>query len=237
MNNNGYTKIPNAIIRLSAISPSERSVWCLIASLPQGYALTIKEACGILGINSKTWRWCVAELTRRGMITVELVPGHANVYDVVRDTEKWDTTHTKNWEYQNLTPLPKNGMTPIPKNGRGTHSYNKEQLKNNSDNDAHARTHEDFINDALCDLRVEQGCMALRIDADEYRRLVSEVINDWQFQDLPDNEWTMTHLLRVMRIKHNINNRSNNGTNQQHAETCNGENPLARARVHIAEIG
>ena len=80
--------------------------------------------------------------------------------------------------------------------------------------DAHARTHEEFIADALNDLRVEQGCMAMRITPQEYRQLVTEVTNDWEFRNLPDNEWTLTHLLAQMRIKHNINNR-NNGNNQQ----------------------
>jgi hypothetical protein len=56
--------------------------------------------------------------------------------------------------------------------------------------------------------------MAMRITPDEYRQLVTEVTNDWIFRNLPDNEWTLTHLLAQMRIKHNINNR-NNGSNQQ----------------------
>jgi hypothetical protein len=35
------------------------------------------------------------------------------------------------------------------------------------------------------------------------------VTNDWIFRDIPDDEWTLTHLLAQMRIKHNINNRDN----------------------------
>ncbi|MBQ1485041.1 MAG: hypothetical protein IIZ44_01140, partial [Muribaculaceae bacterium] len=77
-----------------------------------------------------------------------------------------------------------------------------------------AHTHEDFMADALNDLRVEQGCMAMRITPDEYRQLVIEVTNDWIYRQLPDEEWTLTHLLAQMRIKHNINNR-NNGNNTQ----------------------
>jgi hypothetical protein len=74
-------------------------------------------------------------------------------------------------------------------------------------------THEAFIADALNGLRVEQGCMAMGVTPDEYRQLVTEVTNDWIFRNIPDNEWTLTHLLAQMRIKHNINNR-NNGNNQ-----------------------
>ena len=99
MNNNGYTKIPNAIIRLAAITPGERSAWCLIASLPKGYALSIGDACAMLGINHKTWRQCVAGLKKRNMIAVESVPGHANVY-AVTPAENWDTTPAKNWYTQ-----------------------------------------------------------------------------------------------------------------------------------------
>ena len=51
------------------------------------------------------------------------------------------------------------------------------------------------------------------VTPDEYRQLVTEVTNDWIFRNIPDNEWTLTHLLAQMRIKHNINNR-NNGNNQ-----------------------
>ena len=216
MNNKGYTRIPNAIIREANITPGERSAWCLIASLPEGYALTIKEACAMLGFSDKTWRWCVAELLRRGMISVEHVPGQANVYSVVGDTEKWDTTPSKKGYYQKFPPLPKISTTPLPKNGRGTHSYKKEHLKNIVVADAHTHTREDFIADALNDLRVEQGCMAMRITPDEYRQLVTEVTNDWIFRNIPDEEWTLTHLLAQMRIKHNINNR-NNGTNPQYS--------------------
>ena len=56
--------------------------------------------------------------------------------------------------------------------------------------------------------------MSDRITPEEYRQLVTEVTNDWIFRNIPDNEWTLTHLLAQMRIKHNINNR-NNGQYQQ----------------------
>jgi hypothetical protein len=92
--------------------------------------------------------------------------------------------------------------------------YNKNNKKDKEDvADTHARTHEEFMADALNDLRVEQGCMAMRITPDEYRQLVTEVTNDWIFRNIPDNEWNFTHLLAQMRIKHNINTR-NNGQQQ-----------------------
>lgn len=115
---------------------------------------------------------------------------------------------------QNLKSIdPKNGTIINPKNG--SIIYNKNNNKNNNKNCvAETRTREEFIADALNDLRVEQGCMAMRISPDEYRQLVTEVTNDWIFRNIPDEEWNLTHLLAQMRIKQNINNRNNGKTNQ-----------------------
>ncbi len=204
MNNNGYTKIPNAIIRLATISPSERSAWCLIASLPNGYELSVNDACAMLGINQKTWRQCVAVLVKRNMVTVESVPGHANVYSVT-PAENWDNTPAENWYSQKTEGVPKNGTPPLPKNGRGTHSYNKEQLKN-IDDDARTRVREEVMSDAM----VEMGCMSLGIDRGTYENLAFQVFTDWDFQNLPDGEWTKTHFLAVMRYKVSDYKKSNN---------------------------
>ena len=117
-------------------------------------------------------------------------------------------------------------VNEVNRSGKRDLPHNK-NIKNNNKNsvaDAHARTHEEFVADALNDLRVEQGCMAMRITAEEYRQLVTEVINDWEFRNIPDNEWTLTHLLAQMRIKNNINNR-NNG---QHQSTGDPNDKLNR---------
>jgi hypothetical protein len=117
---------------------------------------------------------------------------------------------------QNEAINPKNGTIINPKNG--SIIYNKNINKNNNCV-AETRTREEFIADALNDLRVEQGCMAMRISQDEYRQLVTEVTNDWIFRNIPDEEWNLTHLLAQMRIKHNINNRNNGTTNQYTGST------------------
>lgn len=126
---------------------------------------------------------------------------------------KKDLPHTekggKNILPQGVKQIDHSGKTILP------HIRIKEDNKENIVvADAHTHTHEDFMVDALNDLRVEQGCMAMRITTDEYRQLVIEVTNDWIYRQLPDEEWTLTHLLAQMRIKHNINNR-NNGNNTQ----------------------
>lgn len=128
---------------------------------------------------------------------------------------------------------PKNGVDIIPKNE--SIQYNKNNKKDKEVvADAHARTHEEFIADALNDLRVEQGCIAMGVTPDEYRQLVTEVTNDWIFRNIPDNEWTLTHLLAQMRIKHNINNR-NNGERQTNGSAGNSSRERL-AREYAAEM-
>jgi len=127
-----------------------------------------------------------------------------------------NSTQSKKSLGQNSTQYRvENGANISPKSDPIQYNKNNKKDKENIVvADAHTHTHEDFIADALNDLRVEQGCMAMRITSDEYRQLVIEVTNDWIYRQLPDNEWTLTHLLAQMRIKHNINNR-NNGNNSQ----------------------
>jgi hypothetical protein len=70
--------------------------------------------------------------------------------------------------------------------------------------------------------------MAMGITPEQYRQLVAEVTNDWEFRDIPDNEWNLTHLLAQMRIKHNINNR-NNG---QRTNEVSGQQSDPRAKLN-----
>lgn len=213
MNNNGFTKIPNAIIRLAAITPAERSAWCLIASLPKGYALSVAEACVTLGINPKTWRQCIAGLLRRGMITVESVPGHANAYHVT-PAENWDTTPPKNWEYQKTAGVPKNGTPPLPKNGRGTHYNKKDLLKNNTTTITRTHARERLAEELLTDSRIELAMMQHHITEEQYRQMVGEILADWEFRDLPDSDYNLNHFSIVLRTVMAKQQR-NNGTGQQ----------------------
>jgi hypothetical protein len=230
MKNNGYTKIPNAIIRLAVITPGERSAWCLIASLPKGYALSIGDACVMLGINQKTWRQCVAGLKRRNMITVEPVPGHANVYNVT-PAENWDTTPAKNWYTQKTAGVPKNGSTPIPKNGRGTHTNNKERIKNNTTTSITcARTREKLVAELLTDGRIELAMMQHRITEQQYRQFIDEIIADWQFRGLPDSDYNLNHFSSVLRYKVASINR-NNGNNPKSGQQIDPRVKLAQDAV------
>ena len=168
----------------------------------------------ITGLSKNTIRHALAKLVNSGEIKRQTSTGQRT------------TTTITNWnEYQvgqKLIHPTKKSVSKIdtPVYQKLTQSVSKidTHIKNKNNKEvvvanAHARTHEEFIADALNGLRVEQGCMAMGVTPDEYRQLVTEVTNDWIYRQLPDNEWTLTHLLAQMRIKHNINNR-NNGNNQ-----------------------
>ena len=123
-------------------------------------------------------------------------------------------------------PVVVNGVNRSGKRGLPHNKNNK----NNNKNIVVADTRDEFIADALNDMRVEQGCMAMGITPDQYRQLVTEVTNDWIFRNLPGEEWTLTHLLAQMRIKHNIKNR-NNGQNQQSGNTSDARTKLDQDAV------
>jgi hypothetical protein len=160
-----------------------------------GFNATLSQYCKMVACHPDTWRSIVKMLELFGMVSVEHFPNGVK-YSAITDTSKWKIQS-------------KEGM----KISHPSEEQLEEQKKNNCVVDTHTHTHEAFIADALNGLRVEQGCMAMGVTPDEYRQLVTEVTNDWKFRNIPDNEWTLTHLLAQMRIKHNINNR-NNGNNQ-----------------------
>ena len=63
-----------------------------------------------------------------------------------------------------------------------------------------AQSREQFKQEVLNnDLRREQACTSLRIGPGEYRALVGEVLNEWEFAD--EREWSYKHLLNTLRIK------------------------------------
>ena len=178
--------------------------------------VTIGAIASVTQLHHNTVKRAIAKLVASGEITRQKYGSRI-------------TTTITNWsEYQSVQKLDRCQKPSVQKLDRyrdknctdiGTKKvpiqYNKNSKKEKEVvvADAHTRTHEDFIADALNDIRIEQGCMAMGVTPDEYRQLVTEVTNDWIYRQLPDEEWTLTHLLAQMRIKHNINNR-NNGNNQ-----------------------
>ena len=220
---NGWIKIHRTMLQWERFNePSVVTVFLALllnADRDGKTDISLSGLTSATGLTTNTVRCALAKLVNSGEITRNFVKGQKT------------TTSIANWSkyqvYQKSTHQDKEGVSkidtppcqklidPVSKIDTHTHTYidknNKKDNKNNCVVDAHTR--EEFIADALNGLRVEQGCMAMGVTPDEYRQLVTEVTNDWIFRQLPDNEWTLTHLLSQMRIKHNINNR-NNGNNQ-----------------------
>ena len=231
MNDKGFTMVPNAIIRSSELSVSDKAVWNFIASMPNGYRYTVRSACDKLHINEKTWCRCVCKLERKGLVTVKSVPGQTNVYDAVRDSPQWEETPTKIVGSSNGTPT-KIAVPPPPNEYPTTHYNKKKQLNNNVDDD----TRKKLELEVMIDLNIELACKSCGITAEEYRHLAEKIIADWKFQDLEDSEWTKKHFMSVLRHKVNdlklLSNGPKNTTN-----TSTTSNPLARATIHTAKIG
>jgi hypothetical protein len=82
----------------------------------------------------------------------------------------------------------------------------------------------------LTDGRIELAMMQHRITEEQYRRMVAEILADWQFRDLPDSDYNLNHFSSVMRYKVANNNRSN-GNNRQHCQTLNARDRLAQDAV------
>lgn len=231
MHDKGFTMVPNAIIRSSELSVSDKAVWNFIASMPNGYRYTVRSACDKLHINEKTWCRCVCKLERKGLVTVKSVPGQTNVYEAVRDSPQWEETPTKIVGSSNGTPT-KIAVPPPPNEYPTTHYNKKKQLNNNVDDD----TRKKLELEVMIDLNIELACKSCGITAEEYRHLAEKIIADWKFQDLEDSEWTKKHFMSVLRHKVNdlklLSNGPKNTTN-----TSTTSNPLARATIHTAKIG
>jgi hypothetical protein len=231
MNDKGFTMVPNAIIRSSELSVSDKAVWNFIASMPNGYRYTVRSACDKLHINEKTWCRCVCKLERKGLVSVKSVPGQTNVYEAVRDTPKCEETPTKIVGSSNGTPT-KIAVPPPPNEYPTTHYNKKKQLNNNVDDD----TRKKLELEVMIDLNIELACKSCGITAEEYRHLAEKIIADWKFQDLEDSEWTKKHFMSVLRHKVNDLKQPSNGP-QNTTNTSKASNPLSRATIHTAKIG
>lgn len=223
--------VPNAIIRSSELSVSDKAVWNFIASMPNGYRYSVRSACDTLHINEKTWCRCVCKLERKGLVSVKSVPGQTNVYEAVRDTPQREETPTKIVGSSNGTPT-KITVPPPPNEYPTTHYNKKKQLNNNVDDD----TRKKLELEVMIDLNIELACKSCGITAEEYRHLAEKIIADWKFQDLEDSEWTKKHFMSVLRHKVNDLKQQSNGP-QNTTNTSTTSNPLARATIHTAKIG
>jgi len=201
--------------------------------------ITIGAIATSTGLHPNTVKRAIAKLVKSGEVTREKYGSRITTtitnwseYQSVQKLDRCENVSVQKldlYEDKNCTDI---GTKKVPI------QYNKNNKKDNKNivvADAHARTHEAFIADALNGLRVEQGCMAMGVTPDEYRQLVTEVANDWIFRNIPDNEWTLTHLLAQMRIKHNINNRNNGNQRTNNNGNAADTSPDAFARYFAAK--
>ena len=88
---NGFTKIPNELMRNPLLSPTEKTVWGVIASMAPGFNPTIGQLCTMVQCHRDTWRAAVKRLERFGMVAVKHRPNGVT-YTVVEETSKWHIT-------------------------------------------------------------------------------------------------------------------------------------------------
>ena len=245
MHNNGFTKVPNAIIRSSALSIAEKAVWCYIASMPDGYRYSVRSACMALHIGDKTWRRAIIKLEKLGLISVRHMLGMKTVYQASKNALGWNLTPGQMTNGSNDTSSQitcgsndsSGQLTAQPRvNGQQvTHINNKEQLNNNVDDDTCAHIREEFEHEVMIDGNIELACMSCGITKAQYKELAAAIIAEWKFKDLPDSEWTKNHFISVLRYKVNSNKSFNYGKDNKRNNATS--NPLANATIHTAHIG
>lgn len=243
MHNNGFTKVPNAIIRSSVLSIAEKAVWCYIASMPDGYRYSVRSACMTLHIGDKTWRRAIIKLEKLGLISVRHLLGMKTVYQASKNALGWNLTTSKMTSGSNDTSCQltsglndSSGQSTAPPRVNGlqdTHINNKEQL-NNNDDDTRAHLREKFEHEVMIDENIELACMSCSITKAQYNELAAAIIAEWKFKDLPDSEWTKNHFISVLRYKVKNQKYFKNEENSRNHATSN---PLANATIHTAHIG
>ena len=218
-------------MRNASIPPIAKVVWSLIAGMRDDYRPTIARYCEMVPCHPDTWRATVKMLESYGMITVERVANWVK-YSAITDTSKWSTPNKDGMKISHPMKISEGMKKSHPKGmkiseGEGMkishplEEHIKEQKKNNIDVDARTRVREEVMSDEM----LEMGCMSLGIDRGTYENLAFQVFTDWDFQNLPDSEWTKTHFLAVMRYKvadYKKNNNNGQRTNQ------NGNIPVQR---------
>lgn len=85
----GYTQIPNELMRNPDLPPIAKVVWSLIAGMRPGFDATLSQYCEMVACHPDTWRAMVKLLESFGMITVEHRPNSV-CYTVVEDVSKWE---------------------------------------------------------------------------------------------------------------------------------------------------
>jgi hypothetical protein len=186
----GYVKAPHAIVRDPSLSAVAKVAWLLIAGMPDGYHPTRDQWMTWLNIRDKrVWFRIIKELDAAALIEVETCGG--------RRYYKAKQIGAENAPIQVRNPHP-DGCVKRTALGEESAPHKKnieEQEKNISE--ARVRLREDV----MVDMMVETGCRSVGITQQQYIQFAQEIFSDWEFSDLPDNEWNKHHFLSVLRIK------------------------------------
>ena len=97
-----------------------------------------------------------------------------------------------------------------------------------------------FFEEFTTQMKIEKGCMTLKISQNEYIELVEEIINEWQFAE--ETDWSFRHLLNHMRRKvqelrkkpQEQNGRASRN-NSADTDGDESESPFSRATIHQSQ--
>jgi len=178
----------------------------------------------VTGLSKNTIRTALAKLVKSGEISRQTEKGQRTITTITNWNEYQvcqKLTHSTEDSVSKIdTPVCQKLTQGISENDTPAYQKLAQSIskidtlyknKNNNKNNistARARMREEVMTDMM----VEAGCRSVGITPEQYTLIADEIFNDWEFQDLPDNEWTKSHFLAVMRIKANI---KRNGQNQQ----------------------
>jgi hypothetical protein len=197
-------------------------VWSLIAGMAPGFHATVAQFCKMVACHPDTWRSTIKLLVRCGMVSVERSANGVK-YTAVTNTSKWDIPAREDMKISHPMKNSKGMKNSHPegmkisdgggmKNSHPSEEHIEEQKNNNTSTTT--RACERLVAELMADGRVELALMQYHITVEQYRRLVDEIINDWQFRGLPDSDYNLNHFSIVLRTVMAKQQR-NNGTGQQ----------------------
>jgi DNA-binding transcriptional regulator GbsR (MarR family) len=185
----------------------------------------------ITGLSKNTIRTALAKLVNSGEITRQTAKGQRTITTITNWNEYQAGQKLIHQEKESVskidTPVYQKLTQSVSK--IDTHIKNKNN-NNNSTTTTCACARERLMQELLTDARIELAMMQHHITEDVYRRMVDEILADWQFRDLPDSDYNLNHFSSVMRYK--VQNNRNNGNNQQ---TGNASDPRAKLDADAAK--
>lgn len=212
MNNNGYTRIPHELMRNPNLPPIAKVVWSLIAGMRPDFNATLSQYCKMVACHPDTWRSIIKMLELFGMVSVEHFPNGVR-YSAITDTTKWAIPSKEGMKISHPMKISQGRKNSHPKGMKISHP-SEEHKNNTTTTTTCACARERLMAELLTDARIELAMMQHHITEETYRRMVAEILADWQFRDLPESDYNLNHFSSVLRYKVQNTNR-NNGNNQQ----------------------